>query len=716
MSRRTVILVSIVATLFICLICIVPVAVWFGVPGVQTAFLRPTVAAQPPSNSGGALPTMTATRGPVPSVTSTLPRTATPVPPASQATAKPADTATPATSGGSSAPPVARPPTGSEPAREQAAMPEADIVKRLTELRPPDRDLYLLTEQLKKVPGPIPRVINRVPEPFKVGDKKTFWVNDQSGKRYFEMIATLRYATDVVYMWVEDGINVSDDAIRRSADKFSKEIYTKTRQYFGEEASPGIDADKRLHILNGKIPDVGGYFSSADTYPSVVNPYSNQAEMFYINVEGYPIGTSGYEGTLAHEFQHMIHANYDRSEPSWINEGFSELAARLNGYGGARFTGAFASNPNTQLNAWAESSSTAPHYGAAYLFASYSFDRFGAPFIKDIVTEKALGIEGYEKVLKKYQPTLTFEQVFQDWVIANYLDDPKAGAGRYGYPDIDVKVKSKAELGDAGKSYDSAVAQYGAEYIRLTARQPITLNFQGATTVQLVPTTAKSGQFFMWSNRGDNMTSTLTREIDLSNVQKATLQFAAWYDIEEDWDYAYVQVSIDGGKTWDILKTTHTTDSNPNGNAYGPGLTGDSVAKDNPQWSEETADLTAYAGKKIQLRFQMITDDAVNNNNLAVDDIRIPELNYREDFEQGVGGWQLGGWLRTNTWLPQRYLVQLIELRQAGPQVKPIPVGADGKFSYKLDGLGKDFNEAVLVVSAAAPVTTEKAKYSVKAE
>ena len=51
-----------------------------------------------------------------------------------------------------------------------------------------------------------------------------------------------------------------------------------------------------------------------------------------------------------------------------------------------------------------------------------------------------------------------------------------------------------------------------------------------------------------WSNRYDNMDSTLTRSFDLTQVKgkHATLQFATWFDLEHDYDYAFVEVSTDG--------------------------------------------------------------------------------------------------------------------------------------------------------------------------
>ena len=91
-----------------------------------------------------------------------------------------------------------------------------------------------------------------------------------------------------------------------------------------------------------------------------------------------------------------------------------------------------------------------------------------------------------------------------------------------------------------------------------------------------VPTQAHIGDSFWWSNRGDNVDTWLTRELDLSAVTGATLRFWTWFDIEKAWDYAYVTISKDGGKTWDVLQGIHASTENPLGNSYGPGYTGGS--------------------------------------------------------------------------------------------------------------------------------------------
>ena len=40
-----------------------------------------------------------------------------------------------------------------------------------------------------------------------------------------------------------------------------------------------------------------------------------------------------YEGTFAHEFEHLIHFDIDPDEPSRIDEGLADLAGFLCGYG-----------------------------------------------------------------------------------------------------------------------------------------------------------------------------------------------------------------------------------------------------------------------------------------------------------------------------------------------------------------------------------------------
>ena len=239
----------------------------------------------------------------------------------------------------------------------------------------------------------------------------------------------------------------------------------------------------------------------------------------------------------------------------------------------------------------------------------------------------------------------------------------------------------------------------------------ITLKFTGSTKAPLIDAQPHSGQYFWWSNRGDSAALTLTRPFDLSSVKSATLKYWIWYSLEKDWDYGYVIVSDDGGATWKILKTPSGTDRDPNNNNYGWGYTGGSGSDSTPEWIQETVNLSQYAGKQIMLGFEVVNDLAVNLPGLAIDDVEIPELNYKDDFESGDGGWQPEGWILTNNYVPQRYIVQLIGFGQDGStSVTRLPINDDniGQWDVPLSTL----KQAVVMVSGAASKSSEVARFN----
>jgi len=95
-----------------------------------------------------------------------------------------------------------------------------------------------------------------------------------------------------------------------------------------------------------------------------------------------------------------------------------------------------------------------------------------------------------------------------------------------------------------------------------------------------------------------------------------TLRFWTWYEIEENWDYAYVEVSTDGGTLFRPIPGSITTTYNPNGSNAGHGITGDSGG-----WIEATFPLGAMADTTVIVRFRYKTDGYVLEEGIYVDDI-----------------------------------------------------------------------------------------------
>lgn len=587
--------------------------------------------------------------------------------------------------------------------------PEPSTLEKIRATYPlPVRDLFSLAQRLGQVGGGVRRVINPAPPEYQVGDTATFWISEEAGKTYVEITATLRIVGQHAAWWVEDGVDYDEDGLPAAAKQFDDQTYPTNRRYFGEEWLPGVDNDSRIQVVNGRLSQgIGGYYSSSDEYPDAINPHSNQREIIYINLEAYSPGDERYDAVLAHEFQHLIHWHNDANESTWVDEGLSELAVFLNGYGRERWTIAFEREPDTQLNAWSDETDTAGvHYGASYLFMRYFTERFGADRVRQLVASDESDILGFDSVLAG--DGLGFDDVFRDWVVANYLDDSSFADGRYGYRDAGVSVYVEQELRPA-QSWGDVVQQYGTDYVALsTESRPMTVRFKGSATVPVLATTAHSGRYFVWSNRSDGSITSMTRPFDLTRAERATLEVWMWHDIEEFFDFAYVEVSADGGKSWRILAGQHSVTENPTGNGLGPGYSGRSQSESKPDWVKESVDLTLYAGQEILLRWEQITDDGYNAPGLAIDDIAIPEIGYFEDFENGDGGWQTSGFVRIDNVLPQHWALQLIQGGEV-PDIRQIPV-YDGRATFRLD------RPAALAVSAMTPFTTEPASYTISTD
>ena len=567
---------------------------------------------------------------------------------------------------------------------------------------PPDRDLYELARSLLKVEGPIPRVVNADPVSYEAGRMDTFWVINLAAIEMFTVRATLRLVSPHAYWYVEDGVGISQDDLEKASGTFEENIYPRVTELFGTEWTPGVDNDPHMTILNARIPGVGGYFSSMDQYPAAVHQFSNQREMIYINVSGLSVGSRPYDSVLAHEFHHAVHSNNDRTDETWVNEGLSELASSVAGY--SPFSrNAFLQSPTTSLVNWPLAQLRATYYGGDFLFFEYLASHYGTKSDLRLLEREPLdGIEGIDAFLAKLGYDVTFDDVFKDWVIANYLDLP--GDGPYGYPDSDPKVKVTARIGGFDQR-DSTLPQYAAEYTAIDiTKGDIRLGFTGQKENRLLPVQVDGACW--WSNRGDSISSTLTRRLDLSGTSSATLTYRTWFHLEEDWDYAYLQVSTDGGGTWDIIEAPETAPKNPVGNSFGPGYTGTSDG-----WLEETVTLDRYAGSEVLLRFHYVTDEAINGTGVCFDDISVPEIGFHDGVDAGVvSGWQSEGFVKIDNRVPQRYLVQVIQVG-VDTQVREIVLDEENQGELLIKGL-EDLDQVVVVVAALAPKTMQEAAYT----
>ncbi len=265
----------------------------------------------------------------------------------------------------------------------------------------PQNNLRDLAERLQGQKN-IPETLPAPTVPLKVGDDQTFWVSNADSNQTFQVDTSLKFITSHVYFWVQNGVSYDPGQLKTLVNTFEQKIYPTDRSIFGSEWSPGIDNDPHLYIVlaQGLGASLAGYYSSADEVAPAAHRYSNAHEMFVLNADNSNLASDFTYGVLAHEFQHMIHWYQDPTADTWENEGFSELAAFLNQYPLGGFDRDYTNNPDLQLNDWPnDDAPTVPHYGAAFLFFDYFYDRFGDKALQALTAEAKTGLDGIDRVL-----------------------------------------------------------------------------------------------------------------------------------------------------------------------------------------------------------------------------------------------------------------------------------------------------------------------------
>lgn len=359
---------------------------------------------------------------------------------------------------------------------------------------------------------------------YKVGDTKNLWSSNFVTNKFYLSPSTCRAVGSNCYIFVEDSMWTTDrvnqsavDAVMNAFDNSTpanaaKGIYQTNVETFGNP--PNIDGDSKIiiHILN--IPDgysgqpgegyVAGYFYSYNQQTSASYPYSNKAEIYYLDSKPLNLLTaSGLNtgmGTAAHEFQHMIQYNYHPGgQVTFFNEAWSLVAEVVCGYGlyGQSGTQGYSNNTNRYLLNWNSSDGTdvLKDYSRAARFALYLYEQFGIDILKKFTQSVKTGIEAFDNdVFPKLGTTRRFADVLADWFVANYVND-KSVDSKWGYtytPLVKVTPTS-ASLSSSVSSKEDAIYKSAAQYISFTSGKNLTINFNRGTNTAIKVKAVKIG-------------------------------------------------------------------------------------------------------------------------------------------------------------------------------------------------------------------------------
>ena len=335
-----------------------------------------------------------------------------------------------------------------------------------------------------------------------VGAQRNFWAFRWDIEQFYQVSATCRAVGEHAYLFVENecwNITVRQTDVEAMLTAFDEKtpadpnrgIYRIDVEAFG--IPPNVDGDPKIYILildikdnPGPGPCVAGYFAGVNEFSDWearrLGYRSNQMEILYVDCNPLDVASAQSHRVVAHEFQHMIHFNLDPEEETWVNEGCSTFAEFVNGYG-MRLPDNFKDDPANSLVDW---NSDLADYEQVGMFVDYLFEHWGgAATVKALVANPAHGVEGVTATLSQQGYSEGFDQVFGDWVIANYLDDETIGDGRYGYVNYDLSGRYRFSDTRVHSSYpadgNGSVACTATNYIAFTGMEDsIEVDFDGA--------------------------------------------------------------------------------------------------------------------------------------------------------------------------------------------------------------------------------------------
>lgn len=527
--------------------------------------------------------------------------------------------------------------------------------------------------------------------PPKIGDQRVFLALDNNAGQYYLKFFTMRGTSKDAELWVANNLNfpagdcrndgvrnvITDQQVAYLLGQFSNNIRPVDTAWFGEPNVRRGDSAPLVGLLNdiglptsdnayrnpagrdvilvdnvrddnyidmnnaNTLPYIAGFFSSTITFYTQrnvmtidsfdwvhrtgANPPHFASEDPCLTTPARPFL---YESVFAHEYQHLIHADYDADEVNWVNEGMSDFAEILTGYsdpslhvdemGYDSHTQAFlgwlsvahpewnsipdATGPENSLTVWGDqggldSAEIFEDYGFAYFFMTYVWSQgYGQDFFTAWHHNPVNSRDGLNATLAAFASADTFDTLLRDAVAAalvdGYIDN---GASVSGASAADLSNNAtEATIFFSGNAYDTPGAPpYGSDYLPLGAGSGVsTLLFDGAENATVAPgpgwVTDPNGY---WTNPDATGLTTYPDNLDASighavtvGAAGATLTFDHYYQTELGWDFGFVQVSTDGGNSWSSLPCPGTTsDHNPDAVAAiannVPGYTGPS---DNP--------------------------------------------------------------------------------------------------------------------------------------
>jgi immune inhibitor A len=158
------------------------------------------------------------------------------------------------------------------------------------------------------------------------------------------------------------------------------------------------------------------------------------------------------------------------------------------------------------------------------------------------------------------------------------------------------------------------------------------------------------GAKYYYSTKGDDLHTVLeTPAFDLTGATSAKFEYKQWYQVEFDYDYVYVSAVTEDGKS---VRLDTIGDEN----------TADGYETSQGKWEDKSLDLSQFAGQKVQLVFEYVTDGGLAPDGFAIDNLKLTvdgNVTFSDDAE-GTAKVTLDGFEVSDGWInkPHYYYLE----------------------------------------------------------
>jgi immune inhibitor A len=436
---------------------------------------------------------------------------------------------------------------------------------------------------------------NTIPEPDRSVDNSTYWTNDFSPQHYEDMLFS------------DGGGSFGSGSMRDFYLEQSNGRYTwrgqvadwvklpGTLAFYGANSREGAGSDN----LNGPVYKI--VKDILDTWGA--NPAAAGIDFNTVDVEDrYDCDGDGNFNEPDGYFDHFGIAHAGEGEEAgaspdtiwshrWyanFNDDDGPAACKLGGY----------KMPGTNL--WVGDYTIQPENGSVGVFSHEFGHDLGLPDLYD-TSGGSENSTGFWSLMSS-----------GSWAsdIENTLDTKPVHMGAWekfalGWTDSDVAIMNVGE----NKTIDLGPGE-GATKGAFQALRVNLPNYSKTTTV-FAPD--GSDPNYLYSGQGNDIDTNATKTLGSALGTETPVTFRANWDIEVDWDYAYLEANTGSG--FEPVVTSASTETSPNGQNFGHGITGSSGG-----WTTVTATLPAGT---TAYRFRYWTDGAVIEPGFAVDSVQV---------------------------------------------------------------------------------------------